>query len=185
MCIRDRFGGERLSGTGPKAGGPYYVKRLSKRSAFTLDVSYQQDLDVFNHVEVMPGPTGETNELSLHPRGILLCETNGDLEVLKAQIFKVTAAGNSAHIIASDKIQNEIQIFQSEHTNIPMKLDFILPEDLSKALTSEIDGVVTDGPNRNMIAKIIAERDGPILPCLLYTSPSPRDATLSRMPSSA
>ena len=24
-----------------------------------------------------------------------------------------------------------------------------------------------------------------ILPCLLYTSPSPRDATLSRMPSSA
>ena len=25
----------------------------------------------------------------------------------------------------------------------------------------------------------------PVLPCLLYTSPSPRDATLSRMPSSA
>ena len=24
-----------------------------------------------------------------------------------------------------------------------------------------------------------------VLPCLLYTSPSPRDATLSRMPSSA
>ena len=47
-----------------------------------------------------------------------------------------------------------------------MKLDFILPEDLSKALTFEIDGVVTDGPNRNMIAKIIAERDGSILPVL-------------------
>ena len=27
--------------------------------------------------------------------------------------------------------------------------------------------------------------DGLIIPCLLYTSPSPRDATLSRMPSSA
>ena len=26
---------------------------------------------------------------------------------------------------------------------------------------------------------------GQIIPCLLYTSPSPRDATLSRMPSSA
>ena len=26
---------------------------------------------------------------------------------------------------------------------------------------------------------------GPVLICLLYTSPSPRDATLSRMPSSA
>ena len=27
--------------------------------------------------------------------------------------------------------------------------------------------------------------DGSYTPCLLYTSPSPRDATLSRMPSSA
>ena len=160
------FGGERLSGTGPKAGGPYYVKRLSKRSDSTLDVRYQQDLDTFNRVEIMLGPTGETNELSLHPRGTLLCEADENLDVLKTQIFKVTAASNSAHIIAGDKIQNEIKTFQSEHTNIPMKLDFILPEDLSKALTSEIDGVVTDGPNRNMIAKIIAERDGPILPVL-------------------
>ena len=114
----------------------------------------------------MLGPTGETNELSLHPRGTLLCEADENLDVLKTQIFKVTAAGNSAHIIAGDKIQNEIKTFQSEHTNIPMKLDFILPEDLSKALTFEIDGVVTDGPNRNMIAKIIAERDGSILPVL-------------------
>ena len=30
-----------------------------------------------------------------------------------------------------------------------------------------------------------AATDGPIDACLLYTSPSPRDATLSRMPSSA
>ena len=29
------------------------------------------------------------------------------------------------------------------------------------------------------------EIDGLILPCLLYTSPSPRDGLLSRMPSSA
>ena len=27
--------------------------------------------------------------------------------------------------------------------------------------------------------------EDPFMPCLLYTSPSPRDATLSRMPSSA
>ena len=29
------------------------------------------------------------------------------------------------------------------------------------------------------------QKDGEYHPCLLYTSPSPRDATLSRMPSSA
>ena len=32
---------------------------------------------------------------------------------------------------------------------------------------------------------IYDENDEPQYPCLLYTSPSPRDATLSRMPSSA
>ena len=33
---------------------------------------------------------------------------------------------------------------------------------------------------------LTVEKDGrPITTCLLYTSPSPRDATLSRMPSSA
>ena len=35
-----------------------------------------------------------------------------------------------------------------------------------------------------MIADLIAET-GEARTCLLYTSPSPRDATLSRMPSSA
>ena len=40
-----------------------------------------------------------------------------------------------------------------------------------------------------MDAREAVDRDGAALlqrgPCLLYTSPSPRDATLSRMPSSA
>ena len=31
----------------------------------------------------------------------------------------------------------------------------------------------------------LSDRDGQSIVCLLYTSPSPRDATLSRMPSSA
>ena len=41
------------------------------------------------------------------------------------------------------------------------------------------------------LTKVLSERVGPegkvvaVDPCLLYTSPSPRDATLSRMPSSA
>ena len=35
---------------------------------------------------------------------------------------------------------------------------------------------------RNLPAQAVM---APVMPCLLYTSPSPRDATLSRMPSSA
>ena len=41
------------------------------------------------------------------------------------------------------------------------------------ALLSRVEGTVTNQTNT------------PISGCLLYTSPSPRDATLSRMPSSA
>ena len=39
--------------------------------------------------------------------------------------------------------------------------------------------------SKNLIWKKPAKFDLKYLDCLLYTSPSPRDATLSRMPSSA
>ena len=57
---------------------------------------------------------------------------------------------------------------------------------LRKAATT-----VEDGPMRSVaIAPLAATAPGALaiygaLACLLYTSPSPRDATLSRMPSSA
>jgi RHH-type proline utilization regulon transcriptional repressor/proline dehydrogenase/delta 1-pyrroline-5-carboxylate dehydrogenase len=55
------FGGEGLSGTGPKAGGPWYVPRLMKRAAS-------------NPVNglVMPGPTGESNHWRTVPRSTVL-----------------------------------------------------------------------------------------------------------------
>ena len=49
-------------------------------------------------------------------------------------------------------------------------------------------------PKKSYVEKCLGKTEGPILAasdymrmnsCLLYTSPSPRDATLSRMPSSA
>ena len=53
---------------------------------------------------------------------------------------------------------------------------------------SSIDGILTEGSdylnlNFAMGSNLFATGDHNI--CLLYTSPSPRDATLSRMPSSA
>ncbi|MFD2646283.1 bifunctional proline dehydrogenase/L-glutamate gamma-semialdehyde dehydrogenase PutA [Devosia albogilva] len=56
------FGGEGLSGTGPKAGGPHYLPR------FTGAGSSLQD-----GVLDLPGPTGESNRLHVVPRGTLLC----------------------------------------------------------------------------------------------------------------
>ena len=51
--------------------------------------------------------------------------------------------------------------------------------------------VQPDSPSENLAALIpgryavLMDRDGRIIACLLYTSPSPRDRTRSRMPSSA
>ena len=47
---------------------------------------------------------------------------------------------------------------------------------------AEIDGVVSVTSITNMMTFQV---DDDFITCLLYTSPSPRDATLSRMPSSA
>ncbi|MCW5720698.1 MAG: bifunctional proline dehydrogenase/L-glutamate gamma-semialdehyde dehydrogenase PutA [Devosia sp.] len=56
------FGGEGLSGTGPKAGGPHYLPRFTRGHTDLQSAS----LD-------LPGPTGESNVLHVAPRGTLLC----------------------------------------------------------------------------------------------------------------
>lgn len=57
------FGGEGLSGTGPKAGGPFYLPRFFAPGGTQAPVMEQ----------LMPGPTGELNRLRLSPRAPLLC----------------------------------------------------------------------------------------------------------------
>ena len=83
------FGGEGMSGTGPKAGGPYYVSRFKKaplpehkvvRGDYIDPAKVQVALDEVetdNHMPIetidMPGPTGETNRWSTFARGTILC----------------------------------------------------------------------------------------------------------------
>ncbi|MFK8041054.1 bifunctional proline dehydrogenase/L-glutamate gamma-semialdehyde dehydrogenase PutA [Congregibacter sp.] len=86
------FGGEGLSGTGPKAGGPRYVQRFQRppeaQSTGAADTDHtaagldavQAAIDSLDWHEAqaleeqeMPGPTGEANRLALWPRGLVLC----------------------------------------------------------------------------------------------------------------
>ncbi|MCP5191178.1 MAG: bifunctional proline dehydrogenase/L-glutamate gamma-semialdehyde dehydrogenase PutA [Pseudomonadales bacterium] len=90
------FGGEGLSGTGPKAGGPNYLRRFTRYPEVAAAVPGEQGpLLAATAVQAalaslvkkgggqgrgaslqtldLPGPTGESNRLSLFGRGTVLC----------------------------------------------------------------------------------------------------------------
>ena len=118
------FGGEGLSGTGPKAGGPHYVRRLTAAAAPAggmpagADVSEAllaaavadaaQGLVLRPHrgnggrfaPMDLPGPTGESNRLSFAPRGVVLCLGPG-AQAVRAQVAAARAAGNAVVAVAA------------------------------------------------------------------------------------
>lgn len=66
------FGGEGLSGTGPKAGGPLYLLRLLAQHPEGEPEWWPADFA--GHATVtLPGPTGESNTYHVRPRGKVLC----------------------------------------------------------------------------------------------------------------
>ena len=60
--------------------------------------------------------------------------------------------------------------------------DFIIPKFKPGTIKSKEDKEIAKEKDTKIVVKKI---DGIIIPCLLYTSPSPRDSRKSRMPSSA
>ncbi|MEL7547696.1 MAG: L-glutamate gamma-semialdehyde dehydrogenase [Pseudomonadota bacterium] len=81
------FGGEGLSGTGPKAGGPAYLLRLTQPSHDPASMA------AFTPKSLL-GPTGETNTIRYIPRGRLLCLGGDTPEDLARQEKRVRDTGN-------------------------------------------------------------------------------------------
>ena len=121
------FGGEGKSGTGPKAGGPLYLKRLQRRAAPLMEHSrvFDAGLDALlgwlrnnGHADVatlaqgygrtslsgveiaLPGPTGERNTLAFTPRGTVLCAPKTAAGLLN-QLAASLANGNRALVLAA------------------------------------------------------------------------------------
>ena len=142
------FGGEGLSGTGPKAGGPHYLRRFVREApapvqglalkgagqgvgadvreavqAATLAArksgwlgttlahrcAWLQRLGAGSLAEAaqqqlasrsLPGPTGESNELRLHPRGVVAAVADRVDQAVVAQWLAVLAAGNGLVVAA-------------------------------------------------------------------------------------
>ncbi|PZF78637.1 trifunctional transcriptional regulator/proline dehydrogenase/L-glutamate gamma-semialdehyde dehydrogenase [Aestuariivirga litoralis] len=116
------FGGRGLSGTGPKAGGPLYIGRLVQKppvppqvSSATTDPAlrdfatwlgqrgHNDDADAARElgalsalglVKELPGPVGERNVYSLHPRGRVLLVPQ-TAKGLNRQMAAALATGNA------------------------------------------------------------------------------------------
>ncbi|MBY5971642.1 bifunctional proline dehydrogenase/L-glutamate gamma-semialdehyde dehydrogenase PutA [Ferrimonas balearica] len=102
------FGGEGLSGTGPKAGGPNYLDRFRaapapqhgtedgpvSADAIAAKLKGGREGELVNE-ELLPGPTGELNRLAAFRRAPLLCMGPG-AEAEAAQVAAVEALGGQA-----------------------------------------------------------------------------------------
>ncbi|WP_170374332.1 bifunctional proline dehydrogenase/L-glutamate gamma-semialdehyde dehydrogenase PutA [Ruegeria atlantica] len=146
------FGGEGLSGTGPKAGGPNYMARFCApdRQHSTAnwnntmgDLPDPQGQPAAVRTQSLPGPTGESNRLSEFPRAPLLCMGPGP-EAAQAQVEVVAALGGTA-ILATGMVDLH-------------RLENI----------ANISGVLWWGDDETAreIERHLARRDGPILPLI-------------------
>jgi RHH-type proline utilization regulon transcriptional repressor/proline dehydrogenase/delta 1-pyrroline-5-carboxylate dehydrogenase len=229
------FGGLALSGTGPKAGGPHYVLRLSSRtkpmaSPATLTITEpnkrslehitalcnlahiaqarwqqtarrsemlqfacqllaansSQPLGVAVDTLRIPGPAnlrlplaavaGESNELRLNPRGVLLCfSTLVGPAAIATQILVAVATGNGALVVVKeDQAQALRELLAFLHqSGVPENLVTYIKMPHAQIpgawlATLDIDGVVFDGSDedKHRIAGYLQRRNGPLLPLL-------------------
>ncbi|MEL7430008.1 MAG: L-glutamate gamma-semialdehyde dehydrogenase, partial [Pseudomonadota bacterium] len=163
------FGGEGLSGTGPKAGGPDYVRRFTKTAATkhraskvtgepvdpkllssVLAKAKASHIDKPLHQTGMPGPTGESNRLGVFGRGIVLC-LGPDHEGMDKQAALAVTNGCSAvtlkNIAGSVDTHVDPQVFES---------------------LQGVDAVMFWGAENDArkIRKALAKRDGAIIPMI-------------------
>ncbi len=163
------FGGEGLSGTGPKAGGPSYVKRFAseKSLAFSMptgpvtdqakiqaaiDKTPRPSRTAISRLQ-LPGPTGESNVLSTYGRGVFLC-LGPTLEAAQNQAQIARAHGCGAVVIAPGA-QGEADV------------DGMLTPDQLGTL-SGFDAVVSWANESSLreLRTVLAARDGALIPLI-------------------
>ena len=129
---------------------------------------------------VLPGPTGEVNELTLHGRGVFLCISpwNFPLAIFVGQVAAALAAGNS--VIAKPAEQTPLIAARAvallHAAGVPGEVLHMLPGDGARvggALLADprIAGVAFTGgtDTARLINRQLAEREGPIVPLIAET----------------
>lgn len=127
----------------------------------------------FGQPERMPGPTGESNELSLHGRGVFACISpwNFPLAIFTGQVAAALAAGNA--VVAKPAEQTPLVAAQAVRlllqAGIPGEVLHLLPGDgavvgARAVADPRVAGVAFTGSTETakIIHRTLALRDGPI-----------------------
>jgi RHH-type proline utilization regulon transcriptional repressor/proline dehydrogenase/delta 1-pyrroline-5-carboxylate dehydrogenase len=189
------FGGAGLSGTGPKAGGPRYLCRLMTGAVPALSAGAGSTADaaalafiawlrerafteiaarVTSYVErtplglavELPGPVGERNTYSLHPRGRIAAVASSEPGIL-IQLGAILATGQTALLptaAASSALLDDL----------PEAVRRRIAHADDPVLAPGIGGVLFEGEESGLMAlnRRIAGRDGAIIPVWSITSAS-------------
>ena len=188
------FGGEALSGTGPKAGGPHYLPRFSRPPGVLSPSSAVNALSglsigfaiaavdkvraAYEQAErqptliPMPGPTGESNVLEVHPRGIVLC-LGPDEETARRQAELALAHGNGVVVVApgAARIAEDLGTGGAIIGGVDKRLS---PASIEAGLN--VDAVAHFGTDEALRPwrQALARRDGPIIPLIAGESDAGR-----------
>ena len=179
------FGGHGLSGTGPKAGGPLYLRRLLAECPATPDLP-----EALPNLQVeallawlrargqhavaercaaqaaaaravsmleLPGPVGEQNHYTLHPRGAVLCVA-ASVEDTLLQIAACLATGNRAWLASPGSLEDTLPPALRDHV-LPAPADAI----------ARADAVLFEGTQDALkaLARDVADAPGPIRPIIV------------------
>jgi RHH-type proline utilization regulon transcriptional repressor/proline dehydrogenase/delta 1-pyrroline-5-carboxylate dehydrogenase len=171
------FGGEGLSGTGPKAGGPLYVPRLTRDPGDVVAAMGKPwtRADAAHGIE-LAGPTGETNVWRVEPRGRLVAVGGGDQgeAVWRAQAEAAIDSGNRVIFAPGAAGFVAARIVASAYARVSPHVDVLSPTGDWAALT-DIHGVLAADPDAAAEAnRRLAEREGPRLPVIVPAGEPPR-----------
>jgi len=176
------FGGHGLSGTGPKAGGPLYLRRLlakrpaahglpiappgpafdhflqhlQKNGVVTAELAPYAALAPARADTRLPGPAGETNTYRLTPRGKILCVASSQQAAL-AQIAATLATGNTP-ILRCPTTPPSL-------TNLPPNLAALIQPDTHD---HDVDAALFEGDPTTLSALLaeLAAKPGKVIPVL-------------------
>lgn len=208
------FGGEGLSGTGPKAGGPQYVQRLrepqivasASPTGVMLDpIAVQQAIDsitsksmeqwqqatdrLANLTQVfgpqasrlhdlcrdallLPGPTGELNQLSTAARGLVLC-LGPDRNAALLQAQTALAQGNAVVLVV-----NDLNLPKSDLPLVVLKGQ-LAAQDITALSGYQSVAANADPTYQKQLREALANKAGPLLPLICETA-DPQRYTMER-----